>query len=331
MPYNIWCDGCKKHIGMGVRYNAEKTKVGMYYTTPVYQFRMKCHLCPNKIVIKTDPGNMDYIIMEGARRVEQRWDPSQNGQIVPDDKTIGRKLADDAMFKLEHERKDKDKSSDAAPRISQLSQIQDRVKDDWLANKMLRDQFRAKKKERKAQLEKDKLITGKCGLELDLVTEEEEDVRMARLLNVQSKTDADKKKSDDRGDISTGDIFAAKNITDDKESTSTKKLHALKTIGNATKSKQADLLLKKGFGIIVNNSNSKEKLIESLKKIATVTNTTTAPTSIISSSSTPSSSITSSPKSPSESSTSLSTSTVESANNSLSKLFSQYDSNSDDS
>merc|ERR1712126_584496 len=23
MPYNIWCDGCKKHIGMGVRYNAE--------------------------------------------------------------------------------------------------------------------------------------------------------------------------------------------------------------------------------------------------------------------------------------------------------------------
>lgn len=27
MPYNIWCEGCKKHIGMGVRYNAEKTKV----------------------------------------------------------------------------------------------------------------------------------------------------------------------------------------------------------------------------------------------------------------------------------------------------------------
>ena len=27
MPYNIWCGGCKNHIGMGVRYNAEKTKV----------------------------------------------------------------------------------------------------------------------------------------------------------------------------------------------------------------------------------------------------------------------------------------------------------------
>lgn len=44
MPYNIWCDGCKNHIGMGVRYNAEKQKVGNYYSTPVYEFKMKCHL-----------------------------------------------------------------------------------------------------------------------------------------------------------------------------------------------------------------------------------------------------------------------------------------------
>lgn len=55
MPYNIWCDGCKNHIGMGVRYNAEKTKVGMYYTTPVYEFKMKCHLCDNHFVIRADP------------------------------------------------------------------------------------------------------------------------------------------------------------------------------------------------------------------------------------------------------------------------------------
>ena len=58
MPYNIWCDGCQLHVGMGVRFNAEKTKIGMYYTTPVYQFRMKCTGCPNKYVIKTDPANM---------------------------------------------------------------------------------------------------------------------------------------------------------------------------------------------------------------------------------------------------------------------------------
>ena len=55
MPYNIWCNGCGKHIGMGVRYNAEKSKAGNYYTTPIWQFRMKCHLCDQYFVIKTDP------------------------------------------------------------------------------------------------------------------------------------------------------------------------------------------------------------------------------------------------------------------------------------
>merc|ERR1719480_368505 len=242
MPYNIWCEGCKKHIGMGVRYNAAKTKLGMYYTTPIYSFRMKCHLCPNKITIKTDPGNMGYVITEGARRVEQRWDPSQNGQIVPDDKRVGRKLADDAMYKVEHQKSDIDKSGDAAPRISQLSQIQDRAKDDWLANKMLRDAFRATKKERKAQLAKDKLITGKCGLELDLVQEEV-------------------------GDIKNSDIFAKGQGATEKEAKSNKKLLALKTIGKATKGKQSELLSKKGFGLVV--SKVKEKNNEILKDIAT--------------------------------------------------------------
>merc|ERR1719195_1485265 len=300
MPYNIWCLSCNKHIGMGVRYNAEKTKIGMYYTTPVYQFRMNCHLCSAKISIKTDPGNMDYVIVEGARRVEQRWDPTQNGQIVPDDKSVGRKLAD------------------SAPRLGQLSQLQDRVKDDWLANRMLRDQFRARKKERKAQLEKDKLITGKCGLELELVAEEEEDVRMARLLNVQAKTDADERRQEDRGDITAGNIFAAaagksSAIKDCKESSkSDKKLHALKTIGKATKSKQSELLNKKGFGLIINKV--KEKNTEILDSIAhTPSSKASSSSSVVS---TPSSSSTT------ETPTPVPTSPT---NNSLSMLFSQYD------
>ena len=53
----------------------------MYYTTPIYQFRMKCHLCTNHFSIKTDPANLDYIIVEGATRQERRWDPSENGQV----------------------------------------------------------------------------------------------------------------------------------------------------------------------------------------------------------------------------------------------------------
>lgn len=40
---------------MGVRYDAEKKKVGMYYSTPLYQFRMKCMWCDMYYVIETDP------------------------------------------------------------------------------------------------------------------------------------------------------------------------------------------------------------------------------------------------------------------------------------
>ena len=55
LPFNIWCNGCGSHVGMGVRYNAEKTSAGSYYTTPIFKFRMKCHLCDNHFEIQTDP------------------------------------------------------------------------------------------------------------------------------------------------------------------------------------------------------------------------------------------------------------------------------------
>jgi hypothetical protein len=55
LPYNIWCGGCNSMIGMGVRYNSEKKKVGMYYSTPIFSFRCKCHICSNWFEIRTDP------------------------------------------------------------------------------------------------------------------------------------------------------------------------------------------------------------------------------------------------------------------------------------
>ena len=69
---------------MGVRYNAQKTKVGMYFTTPIHQFRMKCHLCDQHFEIRTDPKNLDYVILSGAKRKEERWDMGENEQIVTD-------------------------------------------------------------------------------------------------------------------------------------------------------------------------------------------------------------------------------------------------------
>lgn len=180
MPYNIWCEGCKNHIGMGVRYNAEKTKVGMYYSTPVYQFRMKCHLCDNYIEIKTDPGNLDYMIVSGASRQENRWDPTENGQVVPDTKEVQRKLFDDPMYKLEHVAADLQKGSDSKPRLRNLyKRSLDLWEDNYAANFKLRAAFRKRKQDEK-QLERPQL-------NITLLPELEQDVVMATMLSLQAK------------------------------------------------------------------------------------------------------------------------------------------------
>ena len=150
--------------------------------------------------------------------------------------------------------------------------------------------------------------------------EREEDVRMARLLNVQAKTDADERRTEERGDISNGNIFHKKNFTTDKEGGGgDKKLFALKTLGKATKSKQSQLLKSKGFGLVL--SKAKEKNSELLTNIAQVKSTSKS-------------------KKDDEN---LATSNVsssggkdpivkeQSCNNSLSMLLSQYDNSSDES
>jgi len=68
VPFNIWCEGCKSHIGKGVRYNAEKKAAGKYFSTKIWNFRMKCHLCPNYIEIETDPEHTDFKVVKGASK-----------------------------------------------------------------------------------------------------------------------------------------------------------------------------------------------------------------------------------------------------------------------
>ncbi|XP_057335806.1 coiled-coil domain-containing protein 130 homolog [Microplitis mediator] len=190
MPFNIWCNGCNNHIGMGVRYNAEKKKIGMYYSTPLYQFRMKCHLCDNHFEIKTDPANLTYIVESGARRQENRWDPTENEQVVPEEKEVSRRLYDDPMFKLEHSMDDKKKAKSKDTTLSSLIANNEQFKDDYALNSSLRAAFREKKKE----LQERKSLSSKLGLvQVNLVDEHDEDIKLAKLLMHSKKSDGKKK------------------------------------------------------------------------------------------------------------------------------------------
>ncbi|KAI1720025.1 coiled-coil domain-containing protein like protein [Ditylenchus destructor] len=146
MPFNVWCLGCNNHVGMGVRYNAEKKKIGMYYTTPLYEFRMKCHLCDNYYVIRTDPKNFDYELVEGLRRQEKRFDPADLNNLGAVDRTFNLKLSSDAMFKKEHDADDKQKLESEETSLARLEWIQSRMHDDYSVNAYLRKAFRGEKK-----------------------------------------------------------------------------------------------------------------------------------------------------------------------------------------
>ncbi|KAI9333656.1 CWC16 protein, partial [Obelidium mucronatum] len=145
MPFSIWCEGCENHVGKGVRYNAEKKKVGMYYSTPIWQFRMKCHLCNNWIEIHTDPKNAVYEIKGGARKREEEFSPEDNETMaLKDDKEAERLL--DPMYKLEQTNRDIQKAKESSTSVSNLLEYNERLwKDPFTMSQKIRQKFRVTK------------------------------------------------------------------------------------------------------------------------------------------------------------------------------------------
>ena len=73
LPYDGWCEGCGRHLGKGVRFNAKKEACGRYHTTTLWQFTMKCPSCPQAFVIRTDPERRDYAFVAGVRRKREDY------------------------------------------------------------------------------------------------------------------------------------------------------------------------------------------------------------------------------------------------------------------
>eukprot|EP01102_Stenamoeba_stenopodia_P001521 TRINITY_DN1130_c0_g6_i1.p1 TRINITY_DN1130_c0_g6~~TRINITY_DN1130_c0_g6_i1.p1 ORF type:complete len:339 (-),score=114.86 TRINITY_DN1130_c0_g6_i1:98-1114(-) len=176
MPFNVWCGGCKAHIGKGVRYNAEKKQVGKYHSTKIWQFKMKCHLCPNYIFIETDPANSDYVVTEGGQKKMEEWDAEDTGVINLEGMSEEQqKMAEDPFYRLEHEQKDQKKAEEAAPVLDQLIELRDTRRDDYKLSQSLRKSFRDRKNNDKAEREK----LEKKGIYIPLLAEAEEDQEKA--------------------------------------------------------------------------------------------------------------------------------------------------------
>ncbi|KAK9470422.1 CWC16 protein [Dipodascopsis tothii] len=162
LPFDVWCDQCAALVAQGTRFNAEKSKVGAYFSTPIFRFRMKCHLCANHYEIETDPQNTRYRVVSGARAKVVDYDGDKIGAIkveslharAPEiDPATGEAVAPDAFASVEKAAADK---RDQAARSERLAELYEHNRKHWedpyARNQQLRRSLRtAKKTEREAQ------------------------------------------------------------------------------------------------------------------------------------------------------------------------------------
>jgi len=100
--------------------------------------------------METDPKNSDYVVKSGAKRKVEVWDANEEVGVIPlateEEKD---KLALDPIYKLEHENEDKKKAENAIPALQSLMKFQEeRTKDDYSVNSLLRKRFREEKKKK---------------------------------------------------------------------------------------------------------------------------------------------------------------------------------------
>lgn len=190
MPFAVWCTTCKPHetiIGQGVRFNAEKKKVGNYYSTPIYSFRMKHIVCGGWIEIRTDPKNTAYVVVEGARKRDTGEDKElQPGEISirPQYGTTTDPAEKDPFAKIEGKVEDKRRAQTESSRILELQQRQARDWDDpYEKSRRLRRTFRAERKGLENSEANREALKDKMSLGINLVDETEADRQRARMVD----------------------------------------------------------------------------------------------------------------------------------------------------
>lgn len=166
MMFNVWCGHCNAHIGKGVRYNAEKKKIGMYHTSPIYQFRMKCAECGGWMEIHTDPQNHGFKFVSGVvRKTEDpEADAAERGVAQLQSQEQAERLASDPMFRLEHNIADVQVAKKETPRIQELYELSASREEDYDLNSHLRREMRERKARERAEAAA-KLIPPKTAIE----------------------------------------------------------------------------------------------------------------------------------------------------------------------
>jgi coiled-coil domain-containing protein 130 len=186
MPFPIWCTNCPKPaiIGQGVRFNAEKKKVGNYYSTPIFSFRMKHNACGGWIEIRTDPKNTAYVVHEGARKRDTGADKHVEGEVKILTEEEREEQRNNAFASLEGKADDRRRLEGAKERLDELQALQEQQwEDPYERNQKLRKAFRAGRKLREHEASVAGALQDKMSLGIELLPENENDARRAAFVD----------------------------------------------------------------------------------------------------------------------------------------------------
>ncbi|KAF2825222.1 DUF572-domain-containing protein [Ophiobolus disseminans] len=234
LPFAVWCQRCTPPaiVGQGVRFNAEKKKVGNYYSTPIWSFRMKHSACGGWWEIRTDPKNAAYVVTEGVVKRDYGPEDKEGGEgelkfLTAEEKE---KRRDDAFARLEGKVEDKSTDNQNKKRVEELYEKSEVWRDPYDVNARLRRGFREKRREWKKEDKHREGMQEKFSLGIDIVDETDGDRVRARMIEF-------------GGDITDEDSVAWKPLFEDKAEDraieSTKGMKKLKAEVKAEKSRQS--------------------------------------------------------------------------------------------
>jgi coiled-coil domain-containing protein 130 len=196
MPFATWCTTCPKPtiIGQGVRFNAEKKKVGNYFSTPIWSFRMKHVACGGWIEIHTDPKNTAYVVKEGGKARDNGEDRVREGEegvpILTAEERERRRQ--DAFAVLEDKKQDQVQEKEHGKRIVQLQEARDQHwHDPYEENKRLRRTFRTERKVREKEHNYSEKLKDQMGLDVELMPETDQDRQHAAMIDYGGIADED--------------------------------------------------------------------------------------------------------------------------------------------
>ncbi|RDA90989.1 hypothetical protein CP533_3129 [Ophiocordyceps camponoti-saundersi (nom. inval.)] len=194
MPFAVWCESCPKPtlIGQGVRFNAEKRRVGSYLTTPLWSFRFRHADCGGSLEIRTDPRNTAYVVVSGGTK---RW--------VDEGDDVGRtRASEDGLLREEKRSSAFSALERTIEHRHQLRRADERIlgllhssarywNDPYAQNQRLRNAFRPGRIRRQQDAASADRLRDAMGLALDILPAHDDDARLASLVSFNQEDDDD--------------------------------------------------------------------------------------------------------------------------------------------